>query len=88
MPTESQAELEVARFLAGSPSPEAIIAFRASPAVAERMYDLIDRERAGQISEDERSELDTYVYIEHLMRLVKAEAYRKLGQLATLPHRV
>lgn len=83
MPPETQAELEVARFLAGSPSPEEIIAFRASPAVAERMYDLIDRERAGQISEDERNELDTYVYIEHLMGLVKAEAHRKLSQQAS-----
>lgn len=80
MPTETQVEMEVARFLASGPSPEEIIAFRASPAIAERMYDLIDRERTGQISKDEQNELDTYVYVEHLMRLVKAEAHRKLSQ--------
>jgi hypothetical protein len=83
MPTETQAELEVAQFLAGGPSPEDIIAFHASPAVAERMYGLIDLDRVGQMSEAEKGELESYLYIEHLMRLVKAEAYRKLGQRAS-----
>jgi hypothetical protein len=83
MPAETQAELEIAQFLAGGPSPEDIIAFHASPAVAERMYDLIDLERAGKISEAEQQELESYLYIEHLMRMVKAEAHRRLGQRAS-----
>ena len=83
MPTETEVELEVARFLADGPSPEAILAFHASPAVADRMYELIDRERAGHITEEEKSELETYVYIEHLMRLVKIEAQHKLSQQAS-----
>jgi len=70
--TETDAEREVARFLASQPSPEAIVAFHSSPEVATRMYELIEAER----------ELETYFHIEHLMRLVKAEAYRRLGAQA------
>ncbi len=76
---ETDAEREVARFLASQPAPEAIVAFHPSPNIATRMYELIGAERDGQLSEDERRELDTYLHIEHLMRLVKAEAYRRLG---------
>lgn len=79
MAPEIPAELEVARFLGSGPSPEAIIAFHASPEVADRMYALIDQERAGQITEVEQRELEGFMYLEHLMRLVKAEAHRKLA---------
>lgn len=47
------------------------------------MYELIDLDRAGQMGEAEKSELESYLSIEHLMRLVKAEAHRKLGQRAS-----
>jgi hypothetical protein len=80
--TETDAEREVARFLASQPSPEAIVAFHSSPEVATRMYELIEAEREGPLSDEERRELETYFHIEHLMRLVKAEAYRRLGAQA------
>jgi hypothetical protein len=82
MRTETEAEREVARFLASQPSPEGIVAFHPSPEVATRMYALIEAERDRQLSEDERHELESYLAIEHLMRLVKAEAHRRLGQQA------
>lgn len=83
MVLDTQAELEVARFLGSGPSPEEIISFHASPEVADRMYTLIDQERTGQITEAEQRELESFMYIEHLMRLVKAEAHRKLAQHAS-----
>lgn len=83
MSTETLAETEVAQFLAGGPTPEEILAFHASPEVNERMYELIDRERDEHITEEERQELESYMYIEHLMRLIKAEAHLKLGQQAS-----
>jgi hypothetical protein len=76
----NQAELEVARFLAGQPSPEAIIAFRLSTEAAERFYELVDIEREGRIGDEELRELDAYVAVEHFMRLIKAEAHLRLGQ--------
>ena len=82
MRTETEAELEVARFLASQPSPADIVAFHPSPEVATRMSALIGAERDRQLSEEERRELETYLHIEHLMRLVKAEAHRRLGHQA------
>ena len=85
MPTnvETQAEREVVVFLAQQPSSEAIIAFHPSAEVAERMYELIDRESSGQLSDDEQRELESYLYLEHLLRMMKIEAHRRLDQRAS-----
>ncbi len=83
MPTEMLASVEIARFLVSSPTPEQIIAFHPSPEAAERFYALIDAERNGTITEEERAELDSYIAFEHLMRLVKVEAHRALQQRAS-----
>jgi hypothetical protein len=40
------------------------------------MYALIDAKREGHLSDEDRRELDSYLYIEHIMRLIKAEAQR------------
>lgn len=77
MSTETQAELELTWFLACRPSPEDIIAFPPSPAVTARLYELIDLDRAGRLSEEERRELESYLYLEHLMRLMKAAALER-----------
>jgi len=74
MSLEPQASLEVAQFLASSPSPEQIIAFHLSSEANERAYALIAAEREGTISDEGREELESAVQFEHMMRLVKAEA--------------
>lgn len=83
MAAETQAEMEVIHFLLHQPTPEDIIAFRPSPAINTRLYELIDRERAGQLSDTEARELESYLYLEHLMRLMKVEAHRQLEQQAS-----
>jgi len=80
MAAETQAEMEVIRFLLHRPAPEDIIAFRPSSSVATRMYELIDQERSGMLSEAEQRELESYMYLEHFMRMMKAEAHRQLEQ--------
>jgi hypothetical protein len=40
--------------------------------------DLILREKTEGLSRDEKSELDRYMVIEHLLRLAKARAHRYL----------
>jgi hypothetical protein len=80
---ETLAEREVVSFLARQPSPEAIIAFHPSAEVVERMYELIDRERLGQLSDDEQRELESYLYLEHLLRMLKIEVHRQLQQHAS-----
>jgi hypothetical protein len=51
-----------------------------------QFYELVDAEREGSISEAERAELDAYLSIEHLMRVVKAEAHRR--QIWQISHRI
>ena len=68
---------EVIEFIASS-SPQNVIAFRPSEEAKARVADLIFREKTEGLSDDEKSELDHYLQIEHLMRLAKARAHHYL----------
>jgi hypothetical protein len=70
---------EVIDFIAAS-SPENVIAFRPSEEAKARVADLILREKTEGLSDEEKSELDHYMQIEHLMRLAKARAHEYLGK--------
>ena len=69
---------EVIEFIASS-SPQNVIAFRPSEEAKAHVADLIFREKTEGLSEDEKSELDHYLQIEHLMRLAKARARHYLA---------
>src|SRR5215472_14857325 len=49
---------EVAEFLARGPQPREIIAFRPSDASAQRVGVLLDKNREGSLTTDEKAELD------------------------------
>ena len=70
---------EVIEFIAAGTSPKNVIAFRPSEEVKERVADLIYREKNFELSPDEKSELDHYMQLEHLMRLAKARAHKHLA---------
>ena len=65
---------EVIDFIAAGTTPHNVIDFRPSEAAQARVEDLLEREKDGDLSSAERSELDNYLQIEHLMRLAKARA--------------
>jgi hypothetical protein len=65
---------EVVDFIAAGTTPQNVIAFRPSEAAQERVEDLLSREKEGELSPAEKSELDHYLQLEHLMRLAKARA--------------
>jgi len=65
---------EVIEFIAAGTSPQNVVAFRPSEGAKERVTDLIHREKMDSLSPDEKSELDHYLQLEHLMRLAKARA--------------
>jgi hypothetical protein len=69
---------EVIEFIAAGTSPSSVIAFQPSEAVKQRVADLIYREKTTGLTPDEKSELDHYMQLEHLMRLAKARARRHL----------
>ncbi len=47
---------------------------RASEEAKARVANLVAREKAGSLSAEERSELEHYLQLEHIMRLAKARA--------------
>lgn len=61
---------EVAEFIA-SVNPAKVLAFRPSEETKQRVSDLIEREKTNEISAEEKSELDYYMQLEHLMRMAK-----------------
>jgi len=69
---------EVIEFIASS-SPQNVIAFRPSEEAKARVADLIFREKTEGLREDEKSELDHYLQIEHLVRFAKARAHQYLA---------
>ena len=75
----SKAYEEIVEFIAAGANPQNLISFRASEAACERVWNLIDRERSGEISPEEASELGHYLQLEHIMRMAKVRARRYLG---------
>jgi hypothetical protein len=65
---------ELVDFIASGTTPQNVIAFRPSEEAQERVADLLEREKEGELSPAEKSELDHYLQLEHLMRLAKARA--------------
>ena len=69
---------EVIDFIAGGNTAEAVVAFHPSEAAHARVSDLLAREKADGLNAEEKSELDHYLQLEHLMRLAKARARQLL----------
>ena len=65
---------EVLTFLLSSPTPQQIIDFHASEAAQERLRYLLDANRQGILSDEERAELDEASHINHFIILLKARA--------------
>lgn len=68
---------EILDMLAQAPN---VLNFKPSEVAKERVWELISREKEGLLSEEEKNELDDYAQLEHLMRLVKAQARKRLNQ--------
>ena len=66
---------EIIDLLAQAPN---VLEFHPSERARKRVWDLIDREKRGELTENEKSELEHYAQIEHVMRLVKATARKRL----------
>lgn len=69
---------EVMAFLLSSPTPQQIIAFRASASAQERLRYLLDANRNDALTPEESAELDEASHINQFMMTLKAEAYKAL----------
>lgn len=76
--TITRADDEIIDLLARAPH---VLEFKPSDEARARVWGLIAREKEGTLTEEEKSELDHYAQIEHLMRLVKARARKHRQQV-------
>jgi hypothetical protein len=74
---------EIIEFLAAGTTPSALVAFQPSVDAKARVADLMHREKTTGVSADETIELNHYLHLEHVMRVVKACA-RAYGKEAAL----
>ena len=69
------ASRDIINLLADAPN---ILEFTPSEDAKARVWELVAREKEGKLTESERTELDHYAQLEHILRLVKAQARKKL----------
>lgn len=69
---------DVLTFLLSSPTPQPIIDFHASDTAQERLRYLLDSNRQGRLTPEERAELDEASQINHFVMLLKAKAHKTL----------
>lgn len=69
---------EFVDFIASGSTPQSVIDFRPSEETRAHVADLVRRQKAESLTADETAELNSYLQIEHLMRLAKARARQRL----------
>jgi hypothetical protein len=67
---------EVIAFLARDPRPEEIIAYHPSERSAERVRELLDKNREGTLTPDEDAEMDEIEALDNFMAVLKVRARR------------
>jgi len=81
-PIVFQDDRQIIELLASQPSPDEILALRPAPTLQARMSNLLEHNKLGTLSRQEETELDRYLFLEHLVRLTKAHAYEQLQTAA------
>ena len=76
MNTTTKAYDELIDFIAAGSKPDDVVAYEPSQSAKNRVTDLIHKEKTDGLTAEEKSELDNYIQLEHIMRLAKARARR------------
>lgn len=71
---------DVLELLASLPTPDEILALRPSSALQAQIDHLLERNREGDLSDEEQQQWRNYQYIEHLVRTAKIRAAERLRQ--------
>ncbi len=79
----NQTYFEIVDFIFENKTLEQIIDFHPSQATQRRVEELIAKEQAGTIAEQERLELEDYMQFDHIMTLMKARAAQVLASRAS-----
>jgi hypothetical protein len=71
---------EVVEFLARQIPAPVLAGFHPSEGTRRRVWELVSKEKDAGLTPDERSELDDYERLEHLLILTRAEARKLSGR--------
>ncbi|MCC5619244.1 hypothetical protein LC605_30065 [Nostoc sp. CHAB 5836] len=69
-------------FIAQGTSPENVTNFQFSEAAKEQIEDLVERAKIADLSPFEKTELEEFLVVEHLIRLAKAKAHHYLRSVS------
>lgn len=72
----TQVSDEIIEFIAAGTTPQSIINFKLSDEAQERLEDLVYLHQTGELAPEDKKELDDFLFMEHIMRLIKARAYK------------
>jgi hypothetical protein len=76
---------EVLDFLVGSPTLEQITEFKASEAVEMRAQYLLEQNRNGVLTPEEKDEIEKMSQLDHFVTMLKARAHKKLTEIGLNP---
>ncbi|MEK7256802.1 MAG: hypothetical protein AAB316_18755 [Bacteroidota bacterium] len=79
---DSRAYDDFIDLLLANTNPALIVEFKPKTATVRRVEELLFKEKAGDISPDEKSELDHFMVMEHVIRLAKIRARQKMLKAA------
>jgi len=68
----------VTDFLGSAPTLAEIIAYRLPDDLQARVHRLLEKNREGSLTAEERAEMEEFRQLDHLLTLVKAKAHLKL----------
>ena len=69
-------------FIAKGVSSESLTQFQFSEGTKEQIEDLVYRAKNGELTQEEKKELNELLFIEHLIRVTKAKAHKYMKSQA------
>ena len=70
---------EIIDFITSMPQPQQVLAYKPSLESQSRLEDLLEKRRNTALNEAENKEMEQFLLIEHLMRVAKARARKRLA---------
>lgn len=70
---------EMIEFIAAGTTPQSVINFKLSAAAQERLENLVYRHQTGELTPEEKRELDHFLTLEHIITMAKARAYKYIN---------
>ncbi|BAY90720.1 hypothetical protein FDUTEX481_07928 [Tolypothrix sp. PCC 7601] len=70
---------EIIDFIAAGTTPQSVVNFQLSDLAKGRLEELIYRHKTGELTQEDKRELNHFLTLEHIMTLAKAKAHQYLS---------